>query len=128
MDEGRWIPAFLPKLSRNIVETHDIDTNELEITSEFTPGDLGGVAVECMRAIGHTRDSGRAVFVAESPCIEHLPQIISLSCSRFVLLLAYDHTKRPARLVQALGRLLDQGCVYLCTWGIGIRTCSRHDG
>jgi hypothetical protein len=72
-----------------------------------------------LTALGHLRDSSRAVFVAESTCIEDLPQIISLSCSRFVLLLAYDHTKTPARLVQTLGRLLDQGCVYLCTWGPG---------
>jgi hypothetical protein len=47
MDEGRWIPAFLPKSSRDIVETHDIDTNELEITFKYTPGDHGNVPLEC---------------------------------------------------------------------------------
>lgn len=49
MDEGRWIPSFLPRSSRNIVETHDIDTNQLEITFEYTPGDLGRLPLECKR-------------------------------------------------------------------------------
>jgi hypothetical protein len=49
MNEGRWIPSFLPQSSRNIVETHDIDTNRLEITFEYTPGDLGRLPVECNR-------------------------------------------------------------------------------
>jgi hypothetical protein len=49
LDEGRWIPAFLPESSRNIVETHDIDTSNLEITFEYTPGDLGGLPTECRR-------------------------------------------------------------------------------
>ena len=49
LDEGRWIPAFLPESSRSIVETHDIDTNALEIEFDYTPGDLGRVPVECRR-------------------------------------------------------------------------------
>jgi hypothetical protein len=49
MDEGRWIPSFLPQSSRNIVETHDIDTNELEITFEYDLGDLGRLPIECER-------------------------------------------------------------------------------
>lgn len=50
MEEGRWIPDFLPQSSRNIVETHDIDTNELEISFEYTSGDLGRLPAECDRA------------------------------------------------------------------------------
>lgn len=49
MDQGRWIPSFLPQSSRNIVETHDIDTNQLEITFEYDPGDLGRLPLECER-------------------------------------------------------------------------------
>jgi hypothetical protein len=70
-------------------------------------------------AIGHARESGRAVFLAESQRIEELPGLISLPCARFVLLLAYDHGGPPARLTTALGELLDRGCVYLCAWGPG---------
>jgi hypothetical protein len=49
MDEGRWLPPFLPQSSRNIVETHDIDTNSLEITFEYDPGDLGRLPLKCER-------------------------------------------------------------------------------
>jgi hypothetical protein len=72
-------------------------------------------------AIGNARESGRAVFVAESHRIEELPALISIPCRRFVLLLAYDHGGVPARLTAALGELLDRGCVYLCAWGPGCR-------
>jgi hypothetical protein len=47
MAEGRWIPSFLPKSSTNIVETHDIDTNALEIRFEYAPGDLDSIRKEC---------------------------------------------------------------------------------
>ena len=40
MDEGRWIPAFLPKSSRDIVETHDIDSNASSLTFQFAGSDL----------------------------------------------------------------------------------------
>lgn len=70
-------------------------------------------------AIGHARDSGRAVYVAQSDGIEQLPQLISLPCTRFLLLLAYALGRKPARLGDALGELLDGGCVYLCAWGPG---------
>jgi hypothetical protein len=72
-----------------------------------------------LTAIGHLRDSGRAVFVAETDRIEELPKLISLPCSRFVLLLAYAHGREPARLTEAMRFLLDGGCVYLCAWGPG---------
>jgi hypothetical protein len=67
--------------------------------------------------LGHARESGRAVFIAESDRIEDLPQRISVPCSRFVLFLAYAHGDTPAHLEDALGQLLDAGCVYLCAWG-----------
>jgi hypothetical protein len=70
-------------------------------------------------ALGHARDSGRSVFVAQSDRIEELPRIISVPCARFLLLLAYNHGRTPTGLVDALGALLDRGCVYLCVWGHG---------
>jgi hypothetical protein len=47
MAEGKWIPAFLPKSSSSIVETHDLDTNALEIRFDYMPGDLGTLRQEC---------------------------------------------------------------------------------
>jgi hypothetical protein len=47
LEEGRWIPPFLPQSSRNIVETHNIDTNSLKISFDYSPGDLGNVGMEC---------------------------------------------------------------------------------
>jgi hypothetical protein len=47
MADGKWIPPFLPKSSKNIVETHDIDTNALEIEFDYVPGDVGALRTEC---------------------------------------------------------------------------------
>jgi hypothetical protein len=47
LEEGRWIPPFLPESSRNIVETHNIDTNSLRISFDYAPGDLGRIGLEC---------------------------------------------------------------------------------
>ena len=69
--------------------------------------------------LGNARDSGRAVFITAADRIEDLPQRISVPCSRFVLLLAYEHGDTPAHLADTLGKLLDAGCVYLCAWGPG---------
>jgi hypothetical protein len=49
LDEGRWVPPFLPESTRNIVETHNIDTNALRISFDYSPGDLGRIAQECRR-------------------------------------------------------------------------------
>lgn len=49
LDEGRWIPPFLPQSMRNIVETHALDTNRLRVTFDYTPGDLGRITQECRR-------------------------------------------------------------------------------
>ena len=70
-------------------------------------------------AIGHERDSGRAVFLAQSERIEELAGLISVPCRRFVLLLAQARAEAhtPAHLTGTMERLLDGGCVYLCTWG-----------
>jgi hypothetical protein len=47
MLEGKWIPAFLPRSSRNIVETHNVNTSKLLVTFDFAPGDLGAIEKEC---------------------------------------------------------------------------------
>jgi hypothetical protein len=69
--------------------------------------------------VGYARESGRVVFITEADRIEDLPEHISLPYPRFVLLLAYAHRDVPPHLAQALGKLLDTGCVYLCAWGPG---------
>ena len=47
LEEGRWIPPFLPESARNLVETHNIDSNVLKISFEYSPDDLGGLISEC---------------------------------------------------------------------------------
>jgi hypothetical protein len=64
--------------------------------------------------IGRARETGWTVFVAEAERIEQLPQLLSLPCPRFVLLLADAQGRSPDAI---LGELLDRGCVYLCAWG-----------
>ena len=72
-----------------------------------------------LNAIGNARESGCAVFVASPERLEDLPSLVSPPCARFVLLLAHDNERTPARLEEVLGELLDRGCVYLCAWGPG---------
>ena len=47
MLEGKWIPSFLPRSSRNIVETHNVNTNKQLITFDYAPEDLGALETEC---------------------------------------------------------------------------------
>jgi hypothetical protein len=49
MQEGEWIPSFLPKSSRNIVEAHNRDTKKQLVTFDYTPGDLGALETDCER-------------------------------------------------------------------------------
>lgn len=37
--DAGWIPAWLPKTAKQIKESHDIDTNEVWITFEFSTSD-----------------------------------------------------------------------------------------
>jgi hypothetical protein len=69
--------------------------------------------------VGQEPASGRDVFLVSVSNLEDLPSQLVLSCSRFVLLLAHDASTKPAKLETVLERLLDMGCVYLCTWGPG---------
>lgn len=45
--EKGWLPDFLPKSSRNILETHNIDTNHVEASFEYTITDTQSVENGC---------------------------------------------------------------------------------
>lgn len=45
--EKGWLPYFLPKSSKNIIETHDIDTNTVKALFEYAVSDTQSVETEC---------------------------------------------------------------------------------
>lgn len=79
-----------------------------------------------LAAFGHARDSGRAVYVAQSDGIEQLPQLISLPCTRFLLLLAYALGRKPARLSDALGELLTADASICVLGALVVSTCTTR--
>ena len=38
--EAGWIPEWLPESSKNIMEAHDVDTNEQHLSFKFAPNEL----------------------------------------------------------------------------------------
>jgi hypothetical protein len=71
-----------------------------------------------MEYLGLAPEYGKAVFLVSTADVADLPGKLKLPCARFGLLLAYDATAADVdQLWETLGRLLDIGCVYLCTWG-----------
>jgi len=45
--EGRWIPRFLPTSATDIIEKHNLDTNELWLFFHFNTSDLTSMAKSC---------------------------------------------------------------------------------
>jgi hypothetical protein len=71
-----------------------------------------------MEYFGLAPEHGKAVFLVSTADVAALPGELKLPCARFGLLLVYDATAADVdRLWETLGKLLDAGCVYLCTWG-----------
>lgn len=78
------------------------------------------------RFAGMDTASCREVFLLSLPSIGHPYDLRPASVQPFVCLLAMDATGIEAALTSPLQRfLLDEGCVYFCTWG---PDCERiHD-
>jgi hypothetical protein len=68
------------------------------------------------RHLGRTA-AGREVFVLQLSDLRDFPREVGLPCSRFILLLAADFFAITADRYGIAERILDAGCVYLCTWG-----------
>lgn len=49
--EKGWVPHFLPRSAKNIKEQHDIDTNWVNATFEYTLSDTYAVENECKNRI-----------------------------------------------------------------------------
>ena len=75
-----------------------------------------------MEYIGLAKGNGKAVFLISTRKVEELAGQLQLPCPRFVLLLMQDATNRNEQLPEALGQLLDAGCVAFCAW---VRTADR---
>jgi hypothetical protein len=68
------------------------------------------------RHLGRT-PAGREVFVLQLSDLRDFPREVGLPCSRFILLLAADFSSPTADRYRIAERIMDAGCVYLCTWG-----------
>ena len=47
MFERGWLPRYLPKSARDIVERHNLDTNAVWASFHYTPGDSESVQAVC---------------------------------------------------------------------------------
>jgi hypothetical protein len=70
-----------------------------------------------IRSLGPARSAGREIFVMELADLKEFPSELVLPCPRFVLLIAADFSATPADRSAIAERILNAGCVYLCTWG-----------
>jgi hypothetical protein len=69
------------------------------------------------RLLGRAHDS-LDLYLAVVDDIDGWPQTVSLPPPRFVGLTVVDTSSRSLEQVRAFaGKLLDQGCVYGCSWG-----------
>ncbi len=73
-----------------------------------------------LRRFGRGGSLGRRHYALSVPSLEELPQPSLLGQGAFAVLVLFDAS---AESVEALGklieRLLDDGCVYVMTWGAG---------
>ncbi len=51
---GKWIPEFLPSSARNILEKHNLDTNEIWLSFHTESGDLGSILSACKEVTGES--------------------------------------------------------------------------
>lgn len=51
MERG-WIPAFLPPSAKEIIEKHNLDTNEVWLRFLMDPSELGSIENSCQRTDG----------------------------------------------------------------------------
>ena len=49
--EKGWLPPFLPKSSRNIIETHNLDTNVVKALFEYSVSDTLSVEEACRKKV-----------------------------------------------------------------------------
>src|SRR5690348_16835460 len=70
-----------------------------------------------IRSLGPARSAGREVFVIELSDLQGFPHALGLPCPRFVLLVAADFAATHPDRNAISERILNAGCVYLCTWG-----------
>ena len=57
--EAGWLPSFLPKSSRDIHESHNIDTNHVEASFVYEVGDTASIESNCALL---TEDDGVATY------------------------------------------------------------------
>ena len=73
--------------------------------------------IPAIRSLGPARSGGREVFVLQLADLKDFPSTLMLPCARFVLLVASDFSATSADRYAIAERILNAGCVYLCTWG-----------
>ena len=75
---------------------------------------------------GYDPLTGRDLYSLQVASVEELPDALPSTLGAFVCLLAWNSLHETVKAVSRVADLLlDSGCVYLCSWGLG---CERvHD-
>jgi hypothetical protein len=47
LEDGWWLPEFLPRSARSIIDRHNIDTNEIWVRFGFSKADIAHMAMFC---------------------------------------------------------------------------------